>query len=284
LTTTSKTRHGINPATGEVLPEVPVCTKEDVDAAVSAARTAFKSWSKKTFEERRAALHAFSDALDAQKEDFADMLVREQGKPLDQALQEIGMAVMWLKELSLLELPETVLLEDEQRKVVRRHVPLGVACGIVPWNYPILLACGKIAPAIYTGNAMIIKPSPFTPYCDLKLGELAQQFFPPGVFSVLSGEDDLGPMLTDHDGIDKISFTGSSLTGKRIMASCARTLKRVTLELGGNDAAIICEDVDIEKIIPPVRNSRPIRAWEIMLTRQDFDSLLPMLRTDLHDD
>lgn len=103
-----------------------------------------------------------------------------------------------------------------------------------------------------TGNTIIIKPSPYTPYCGLKFGELARHFFPPGVVQVLSGGDDLGPMLTAHPDIDKVGFTGSVATGKKVMESCAKTLKRVTLELGGNDAAIICEDVDIEKVAPKV--------------------------------
>lgn len=110
-------------------------------------------------------------------------------------------------------------------------MPLGVSVGIVPWNFPIHLACGKIAPSLLTGNPIIVKPSPFTPYCDLKLGELGQRFFPPGVLQVLSGDDNLGPWLTSHPGPDKISFTGSSATGKLVMASAAKTLKRVTLEL-----------------------------------------------------
>ncbi|GKT89446.1 aldehyde dehydrogenase [Colletotrichum tofieldiae] len=123
----------------------------------------------------------------------------------------------------------------------------GVAVGIVPWN-----SCGKIGPALVTGNAFILKPSPFTPYCDLKLVELAQQFFPPGVFQVLSGDDNLGPWLTSHPGVDKVSFTGSTATGKRVMESCSKTLKRVTLELGGNDAAIVFPDVDVKAVAPKV--------------------------------
>ena len=176
----------------------------------------------------------------------------EQGKPLSQAQQEVDLAVVWLKAIPDMKLPEEILEDTEDRQIIQRYTPLGVACGIVPWNYPVLLACGKSAPALYTGNVIILKPSPFTPYCDLKLGELGRQFFPPGVLQVLSGGDDLGPMLTAHPGIDKVSFTGSSVTGKKVMESCSKTLKRVTLELGGNDACIICEDVDVEKVIPKV--------------------------------
>lgn len=121
-----------------------------------------------------------------------------------------------------------------------RHTPLGVSVGIVPRNYPLQLACGKVAPAVLAGNSIIIKPSPFTPYCGLKLGELARQYFPPGVVQVLSGDDNLGPWLTAHPGPEKISFTGSTFTGKKVMASAAKTLKRVTLELSGQSWCISC--------------------------------------------
>lgn len=162
------------------------------------------------------------------------------------------MSGTWIRELSSIEITTNVIEETDDRKIIQRHTPIGVVGAIVPWNFPILLAVSKIASAVYTGNTVIVKPSPFTPYCDLKLAELATQFFPPGVIQCLSGDDTLGPMITEHADIDKISFTGSIITGKRVMASCAKTLKRVTLELGGNDPAIICDDVDIDTIIPKI--------------------------------
>ena len=129
------------------------------------------------------------------------------------------------------QIPEDVIEETAARKVVVRYTPIGVVGAIVPWNFPLMLAAAKIAPALLTGNVVIVKPSPYAPYCGLKLVELAQKFFPPGVVQSLSGGDDLGPMLTTHVGIDKISFTGSTATGKAVMKSCASTLKRVVLEL-----------------------------------------------------
>ena len=228
-------------------------TQEDVDKAVVAARAAFKPWSQLALEKRGQALSAFADAIDSYKDDFAKLLTLEQGKPLAQSYQEIGMSTSWLRAFSVMKLPEDIIEDTEDRQVINRYTPLGVVCAIIPWNYPILLACGKIGPALYTGNTLIIKPSPYTPYCDLKLAELGTQFFPPGVVQMLSGEEDLGPLLTAHPDIDKITFTGSSATGKKVMASASQTLKRITLELGGNDPAIICDDVDIDKIIPKVR-------------------------------
>ncbi|KAL2848213.1 aldehyde dehydrogenase [Aspergillus pseudodeflectus] len=250
LLATETTRHGINPANKQPNPKVPVTTAADLDRAVTAARAAYKKWSRTTFDERRKALNAYADALEANKDALAALLTQEQGKPLTQSSVEVGMAVTWTRAIPTMEIPETVIQDKEDVKTIQRYVPLGVAAAIVPWNFPVLLAIGKVVQAIYTGNAVIVKPSPFTPYCALKLAELAIPHFPPGVFQALSGGDDLGPMITEHPGIDKISFTGSTLTGKRVMASAAKTLKRVTLELGGNDAAIVCDDVDIDKVIP----------------------------------
>lgn len=157
-----------------------------------------------------------------------------------------------IRDTPNLQLSEEVVEDTEERSATVRYIPIGVTCGLVPWNYPLLLAWGKIAPAVYTGNTIIVKPSPDTPYCGLKLVELAMQFFPPGVVQALSGGHNLGPFCTAHPDIDKISFTGSIAVGKKVMESCSKSLKRVTLELGGNDAAIICEDVDFDKVVPPV--------------------------------
>ncbi|KAL4945753.1 hypothetical protein BDV06DRAFT_8795 [Aspergillus oleicola] len=250
LTSSAQTRHAINPANKEPNPEVPVATQEDLDRAVTAARAAFKTWSKKSYADRRKAILAYADAIEANKDELTALLTKEQGKPLTQAAVELSMAVTWTRSIPTIEIPENVLQDDDNAKVIQRYVPLGVAGAIVPWNFPVLLAIGKIIPAVYTGNTVIVKPSPFTPYCGLKLAELAIPHFPPGVVQAISGGDDLGPLLTEHPGIDKISFTGSTVTGRRVMASCAKTLKRVTLELGGNDAAIVCDDVDLDKIIP----------------------------------
>lgn len=161
-------------------------------------------------------------------------------------------ALHWMRTLTNFDLPDK-RIDDGDKEIIVRYTPLGVVVGIVPWNYPVLLACEKIAGAVLTGNTIIIKPSPFTPGCGLKLCELAQRFFPPGVVQCLSGDDNLGPWLTEHPVPAKISFTGSSATGKLVMASASKTLKRVTLELGGKDPAIVCEDVDIEDVAPKVQ-------------------------------
>ncbi|KAK8258427.1 aldehyde dehydrogenase domain-containing protein [Phyllosticta capitalensis] len=181
------------------------------------------------------------------------------------ALNEIEGAYAWLTNFSKVELAEEEISEDETKKTIVRYTPLGVVVGIVPWNFPISLSAIKIGPSVMTGNTVIIKPSPFTPYCNLKVVELAQQFFPPGVVQVLSGDDHLGPWLTEHPGPAKISFTGSSATGKKVMESAAKTLKRVTLELGGKDPAIVCDDVDVAQIAPKVAELAFLNSGQICL-------------------
>ncbi|OOF94500.1 hypothetical protein ASPCADRAFT_507465 [Aspergillus carbonarius ITEM 5010] len=252
LTTTSTTRHSLNPATRKPNPPVPISTASDLNNAVTSARTAFKSWSKLSPSDRRAKVIAFGEAISLHAEEFADLLVQEQGKARTQATIEVNMSGTWCKQIPQLELKDEILQDTADQRVIQRFTPMGVVAGIVPWNFPLLLAVGKIAPAVYTGNCIIIKPSPFTPYCALKLGELASRIFPPGVVQVLSDDGNIGPLMTTHPGINKISFTGSTGTGKRIMRDCAETLKSVTLELGGNDPAIVCEDVDIDEVVPQI--------------------------------
>lgn len=159
-----------------------------------------------------------------------------------------GVAAFFDHHLAL-SIPEE-RLEDDDKVMLTRYTPLGVVGAICPWNFPIILSLGKALPALLTGNTIIIKPSPYTPYTTLKIVELAQEIFEPGVIQAVGGDDKLGPMLTQHPGIAKISFTGSIATGKKVMAACASTLKRVTLELGGNDASVVLPDVDIKKVAP----------------------------------
>jgi acyl-CoA reductase-like NAD-dependent aldehyde dehydrogenase len=160
------------------------------------------------------------------------------------AHNEIALSVQWLRDFCKMSPPGVVVEDTKERKVITRYTPLGIVVGIVPWNFSIQLACAKIAPALLTGNVFIWKPSPYAPYCSLKIAEIASGFFPPGVLQALSGDDNLGPWLTRHPDVNMVSFTGSAGVGKQIMESCSKTLKRVTLELGGNDAAIVCANVD----------------------------------------
>lgn len=146
-------------------------------------------------------------------------------------------------------LEDYVQHEDDQVKIVATHPPLGVVGAICPWNFPIILSTLKIASSLITGNCVIVKPSPFTPYGVLKLVEQCAPLFPPGVFQAVNGGAELGALMTVHPGIQKISFTGTIATGKKIMAACAATLKKLTLELAGNDAAIVLPDVDVDEAV-----------------------------------
>ena len=239
-----------NPATKQVIAEVPVATEALLDDAVKSARTAFVSWSQTPLAERQAAVAAVGDRVAEHADHFMTLLTLEQGKPRAMAEWEVSGSIMWFHEIAKQSLPNEIVLDTGNRKVMSRHTPLGVVGAIVPWNFPILLAVWKIAPALVAGNTVIVKPSPFTPLCDLKLVELVQDLLPPGVLSAVSGDDDLGRWMTAHNGIAKIAFTGSTETGKHVMASAAGTLKRITLELGGNDPAIVLDDVDPEIIAP----------------------------------
>ncbi|KAH7625316.1 aldehyde dehydrogenase domain-containing protein [Sordaria sp. MPI-SDFR-AT-0083] len=251
LKSTPTTRTATNPSTLAPLPAVPVSTQADVDAAVSAAKAAFPAWSATPIEERAALINKFIDAIQENFNEFTGLLAAE-GKPPTAAGFEVQFTIMHLKGSVSLRLEEEVVEETDEKIAKVRYTPLGVGVGIIPWNFPMLLGAGKLGPALLAGNTFIWKPSPYTPNTALKLAELGTKIFPPGVFQALSGEEDLGPMFTAHPDVRKISFTGSTATGKKVMAACASTLKRVTLELGGNDAAIVCDDVDLDKVVPKV--------------------------------
>jgi acyl-CoA reductase-like NAD-dependent aldehyde dehydrogenase len=209
------------------------------------------AWSATPIAKRKELILQYAALFKQHEKQFADLLCTEAGKPRSFAQMEVGNVSDMLGWHASLDLPSE-RFEDHERIATTRWVPVGVTAGICPWNFPLLLSTGKLAPALLAGCAIILKPSPFTPYTTLKLVELAQEVFPPGIVQAVGGGDEVGPMLVEHPGIAKISFTGSIATGKKIMAGCAKTLKRVTLELGGNDPSIIFPDVDIDKIVPEV--------------------------------
>lgn len=246
--TTTRTIPVINPATAEPFAAAPAADAEHLDRAVAAATRAFPAWRDTPMAERKAALIKAADIIDAHASELAALFTQEQGRPLAGAKAEIRGSAMWLKAGTMLDLPIEVTEDSATRRIEVHHVPLGVVCGIVPWNFPVLLAIWKIGPALMAGNTIVLKPSPFTPLTTLRIGELIRDCFPAGVFNIISGGDELGPMMTGHKGFAKITFTGSTATGRRVMESAARDLKRITLELGGNDAAIIMPDVDVDAI------------------------------------
>ena len=237
----------INPATGEVFAQAPECTREQLDAALESAHKAQLSW-KTDAAARTEALLAAADAVDAAAEELGPLLTAEQGKPVAQAIGEARGVALWLRHFAKLDLPREVIQDDERvfAEVVRR--PVGVVAAITPWNFPLSMAAWKFAPALRAGNTVVVKPSPYTPLATLRLGEVLRDALPPGVLNIVSGSDELGGWMTAHPLVRKISFTGSVATGKKVAAAAAPDLKRVTLELGGNDPAIVLDDVDTEKV------------------------------------
>ena len=233
-----------NPATEAVIATVPDASRNQLDAAVAAAKAAFPAWSARPIEERQALVTKIGEVLQAHSEDLSRLLTLEQGKAKPGADWEVGGSIAWCGGIASQSLPNHVLEQDDERTVEMRHTPLGVIGAITPWNFPILLAIWKIAPALVAGNTMVLKPSPYTPLCTLKIGELLRGVLPDGVLNVVSGGNDLGAWMTGHKDIAKIAFTGSTATGKKVMEAAAGSLKRVTLELGGNDPAIVMPDVD----------------------------------------
>lgn len=240
----------INPATEKVIARVPNASRKQLDEAVGSARNAFADWAETSFSMRQVYVRRIGELIGQYQEDLARLLTMEQGKPLAAARMEIGRAAHWCLETATFEIPEEVIEDSSERTVLVRHAPLGVVGAIVPWNFPVTLALWKVAPALLAGNTVILKPSPFTPLTALKLGELLRDVLPPGVLNVVSGGDSLGPWISEHPGIDKIAFTGSTVTGRRVMESASRSLKRITLELGGNDPAIVLPDADVDLVAP----------------------------------
>lgn len=238
----------LNPATEQVIAHAPDCSRAQLDQAVAAARAAFPVWSATPIEKRRETLLAIAGVIAAEAETLHRLLTAEQGKPHADAMADVMGGAYWLQTIAGLDVPSEVVEDGPERRGVTQHLPIGVVGAIAPWNFPVLLAMFKLAPALLAGNTVVLKPSPFTPLTTLRIGELIRGLTPAGVVNIVSGGDALGPWMTAHPGIDKISFTGSSATGRKVMASASATLKRVTLELGGNDPAIVLPDVDVETV------------------------------------
>lgn len=253
----------INPASGAPVARCPKADPAILDLAVDAARRAFRTWSTKPVEERASLIHALADRLEKEAGTLAPLLTAEQGKPTGQAHREIVLSAATLRAFSEMRVKPRTLLDEGSHTVIEHRTPLGVVAAIAPWNFPIALLINKMGPALLTGNTMVIKPAPTTPLTTLRFGELCQEILPPGVINIICDENDLGPLLVSHPGIDKISFTGSTATGKKVMASAAGGVKRLTLELGGNDAAIVLDDVDPVEVARKVYFGAMVNAGQV---------------------
>ena len=242
-----------NPATGETVGRAPNASCDDLNRAVAAAEAAFKTWSQQPDAVRAQACQNIASKIGEHAEELAQLLTQEQGKPLNGlgSRFELGGAQAWAAHTATLSLPVKVLQDNEQGRVELHRKPIGVVGSITPWNWPVMIAVWHILPAVRSGNTVVVKPSPFTPLSTLRLVELMNQVLPPGVVNVVCSDDqtsNIGAAISAHPGIRKIVFTGSINTGKKVMATAAETVKRLTLELGGNDAAIVLPDVDPKAI------------------------------------
>jgi acyl-CoA reductase-like NAD-dependent aldehyde dehydrogenase len=270
----------LNPATGQAFARAPTVNRAELDRAVAAARRAFGSWRATAVADRRVAIGRMAQILTDNAAALAELLTQEQGKPVGQSRDEIGRAASQSIGMAQIVIGDELLEESAQRRIELKYFPLGVVGIITPWNAPINLAAGPLVAALYTGNTVILKPSPYTPLCTLKIAALLRDAFPPGVLNVVAGGDELGECMTAHPGIDKISFTGSVETGKKVMASCAGTLKRLTLELGGNDAAIVLDDVDPRAVAPKLFFSAFVNSGQVCMAIKRIyahESIYPQL-------
>jgi len=242
----------VNPATEGLVALAPRASKRQLDAAVHAANAAFPAWSRTSIAHRREVLLRIAEVVETHADTLGRILTQEQGKPFAEAVQEVRGAAGLFRRIADMDLPVRIIEDSVGRRVEAHHRPLGVVAAIVPWNFPIALLAFKVPPALLAGNTLVIKPAATTPLSTLKFGELISGIVPPGVVNIIADANDLGAALSAHPDIRKISFTGSTATGKKVMAGAADTLKRVTLELGGNDAAIVLDDADPKEVAPKI--------------------------------
>ena len=235
-----------DPATGEVVGRVAEASVAELDAAIDQARAVQPGWDALGHEERKRLLNAAADAIEANAAALAELLSREQGKPLNgpNARFEVGGAAAWLRAATAYDVEPEVVVDDGQTYAVKHYRALGVVGAIGPWNWPMMISVWQLAPSLRMGNTVVMKPSEYTPLSVLALGHVLNQVLPAGVLHVVAGGREVGERLAAHPSIDKVMFTGSTRTGKAIIRSSADTVKRLTLELGGNDAGVVLPDVD----------------------------------------
>lgn len=243
----------VNPATEEAFAQCPKADEALLNRAVAAAKAAFPAWAAKSFDERAGYINRLADALEARVDDFARLLTSEQGKPLDQAAYEIMGSVFVLRAFANMRLTEKTLRDENGNTVIEHRTPLGVCASITPWNFPVVLLMNKLGPCLIAGNTMVAKPAPTTPLTTLLFGALARDILPKGVLNIVCDQNELGPLITGHPDIAKVAFTGSTGTGKKVMASAAEGVKRVTLELGGKGANLLFADADAKAVERSVR-------------------------------
>ena len=255
--TSKMTADVINPATEEVFAKCHISNKDDVNDAVSAARNAFPLWSSLSNDERKSKLMELASSLEENMPELMELVTKESGKPMGGlngigSGMEVGGSIAWTQATASLELPVEVIQDNEEARIEVHHKPLGVVASITPWNWPLMIAIWHIIPALHSGNTVVVKPSPYTPVATSRFVELANRILPKGVLNLVHGDTEVGSLLSTHEDVNKLIFTGSTPTGKKIMQASSVNLKRLTLELGGNDAGIVLPGSNIAELAPKI--------------------------------
>jgi len=236
-----------NPATGASIGYAPITSPEEVKRAVAVAKSSQKAWAARPDSERKDLLIQVAEVLSQNSPYLAELIVKEQGKPMagPGAMFEMQACVGWTQVPASLDLPMEVVFEDEARRDELHRKPIGVVGAIAPWNWPLMIAIWQIVPALRAGNTVVLKPSEFTPIGTLEMVRLMNDILPPGVLNVVSGGGDVGAALVDNPAVNKIMFTGSSSTARKIIEASQGNMTRLTLECGGNDPAIVLPGTDL---------------------------------------
>jgi len=242
----------IDPSSGAAFQQSPVATESEIADAVAAARRAQPAWAALGWDTRAGLIERLIDAIEAHAEWLGTIQTMEQGMALPGSIGMTRYTAQSLRTLAAVRVADRVIIDDAQRTVTERWHPLGVVAAIAPWNAPVLLGMQKVVTALIGGNTVVLKPSELTPLGTLEVGRIARDILPPGVFNVLGGGGAVGKALVAQPGIDKISFTGSTATGIAIAQQSSTHLRPVTLELGGNDAAILLPDGSIDDLVTAI--------------------------------
>jgi len=261
----ASTMEVINPATEKPVATCAKADKAQLEAAIAAAKRAFPEWKAQSFDDRRSILMRICEEISAAADEVSRVLTAEQGKPLPIAHEEVMGAGMLGQALASLDIADKTVMEDDNGRFVEQRYPLGVVAVITPWNVPVALMMVKCIPALLAGNTVVAKPAPTTPLSSLMVAEIFNRHLPAGVFNMITDENDLGAHLTAHHDIAKVSFTGSTATGKKVMSSASDLLKRITLELGGNDAAIVLDDAEPKQTAKSLFEGAMINSGQICL-------------------
>lgn len=245
----------INPATEDIICTLASSTPAEIDEKIAKAKVAFKTWKNTDDAVISNYFTAIAADIRAQKAEIAELITREQGKPLFLAEVEVELGASWIESIRDMQIPVETVQENDGREIKIYNKPLGVVASITPWNWPFMIAIWHIFPALKTKNCVINKPSEYTPLSTIRLIEIMQQHLPAHVCDIVLGQGAVGQQLTEHQDIEKVAFTGSTRTGQAILSKSVENLKSVVLELGGNDAAIVLHDVNVDEVAEKIFGS-----------------------------